>query len=278
MKLVQRVIDEFQKDGATCIRNCLTDQQLEDCYTAFKWNIENPSPANFTALNGTVLETHIDNCNYHAKDRLDALVKTLPFGEIFKQLWGSKHVWYFAEEVFAKEGGNSGRGLWHQDTSNLPWAGKHWGNAWITFQTIPKKNSLEIIRGSHKGPQYDGASFLNPEDPTDPLHGDGTWPRLPHIDKDLAEDPNSWDVLSWVIEPKDVVFLHPHALHGGASVDKKTPTRHTLVLRFFGDDATFRPLPMAKPRYARNGPYFIEHMSKLNEGDLFRASVFQQLI
>ncbi|MGN5477563.1 hypothetical protein ACTMU2_13740 [Cupriavidus basilensis] len=31
----------------------------------------------------------------------------------------------------------------------MPWAGRHWGNAWISFQKLPKKNSLEIVRGSH---------------------------------------------------------------------------------------------------------------------------------
>ncbi|MNZ62425.1 Phytanoyl-CoA dioxygenase (PhyH) [compost metagenome] len=180
--------------------------------------------------------------------------------------------------MFAKEGGKSGRGPWHQDTANLPWAGEHWGNAWITFHKIPKKNSLEIVRGSHRGIQYDGASFANAEDPTDPLYGDGSLPRLPHIDKDLAEDPNAWDVLSWPITPGDVVLLHPHSLHGGAAVDADCPDRHTLVLRFFGDYARFRCLPTSNPKYARNGVLFSEEMAKLNEGEPFRSPIFRQII
>jgi ectoine hydroxylase-related dioxygenase (phytanoyl-CoA dioxygenase family) len=269
--------EAFRNDGAVLVANCLDPAQLARCYEVFKWNVANPGPYHFRSLDGTSLQTHIDNANPVVKDKLDNLVATLPFGKVFQELWGSEHVWYFAEEVFAKEGGRSGRGPWHQDTANLPWAGRHWGNAWITFQSVPKKNSLEIVRGSHLGIQYDGASFSNAEDPTDPLYGDGTLPRLPHIDRDLAADPNAWDVLSWAVTPGDVVFLHPRSLHGGAAVDAGCPTRHTLVLRFFGDDATFRALPMSNPRYARNGPLFSEEMARLNEGEPFRSPVFRQI-
>ena len=141
----------------------------------------------------------------------------------------------------------------------------------------PKKNSLEIVRGSWKGIEYDGASFANADDPTEPLYGDGSLPRLPWINKDLEKDPNSWDLVSFEVNPGDVVFL-TRSLHGGAAVDAECPDRHTLVLRFFGDDATFRELPKSNPRYARNGVLFTDEMAKLNAGNAFRSPVFQQLV
>ncbi|MFV9454453.1 phytanoyl-CoA dioxygenase family protein [Rhodococcus sp. NM-2] len=268
----------FWEDGATVVRNFLNLEQLAELYEVFKWNVANPGPFVFRRLDGTSLQTHIDNANPAAKERLDELMTRLPFGEFFAELWDSEHVWYYAEEVFVKENGASGRGPFHQDTSNLPWAGPDWGNAWISFQHVPKKNSLEIVRGSWKGIEYDGASFANADDPTEPLYGDGSLPRLPWIDKDLEKDPNSWDLVSFEVNPGDVVFLHPRSLHGGAAVDADCPDRHTLVLRFFGDDATFRELPKSNPRYARNGVLFTDEMAKLNAGDAFRSQVFQQLV
>ncbi|SPS01637.1 phytanoyl-CoA dioxygenase family protein [Cupriavidus taiwanensis] len=270
--------EQFRNDGVTIFRNCLNEAQLAQCYDAFKWDMANPGPHVYKGgLIGTTLHTHIDIANPEAKSKLDDLAASLPFGQIFQELWGSKNVWYFAEEIFAKEGGKSGRGPWHQDTANLPWAGRHWGNAWISFQKLPKKNSLEIVRGSHLGIQYDGSSFDSADDPTDPLYGDGTYPRLPHIDNEVARDPNSWDIVSFDINPGDIVLLHPRSLHGGAQVDADCPKRHTLVLRFFGDDATFRELPTCNPKYARNGPLFQEEMAKLNQGDAFRSPVFRQV-
>lgn len=274
----ESVRQAFRNDGAVLIEDCLDEAQLAQCHEAFMWAVDNPGPYVFNRLDGTRLQTHIDNANPLAKDRLDELVSSLPFGELFADLWGSEHVWYFAEEIFLKQGGKSGRGPWHQDTANLPWAGRHWGNAWISFQSLPKQNSLEIVRGSHRGIQYDGASFSNPDDPTEPLYGDGTYPRLPDIEAERAVDPDAYDVISWSIDPGDVLVLHPRSLHGGAPVDAATPDRHTLVLRFFGDDATFRPLPEANPAYARNGFLFADEMAKLNEGDPFRSPIFRQLL
>lgn len=268
----------FREDGATVVRDLLSPEQLTELHEVFNWNVANPGPYVFNKLDGTTLQTHIDNANPNAKDKLDDLVARFPFGDLYAELWGSEHVWYFAEEVFFKDGGVSGRGPWHQDTANLPWAGSHWGNAWVSFQHIPKKNSLEIIRSSHTGPEYDGASFANPDDPTDRLHGEASGlPRLPYIDRDRAEDPSSWDVMSWEINPGDIVALHPRSLHGGAPVDAETPTRHTLVLRFFGDDATFRYLPDTNPNYGRYGVLFREEMEKLSPGDPFRSPIFRQI-
>ncbi|MET9297129.1 phytanoyl-CoA dioxygenase family protein [Streptomyces sp. NPDC003077] len=268
----------WRADGAVLMKGCLDPVQLARCREAFDWAVGHPGPNASRMFDGTGQQSHVDNANPLAKSRLDALVSSLPFGRLFADLWGSEHVWYFAEEIFLKAGGRGGRTAWHQDTAYLPWAGEHWANAWISFQALPKANSLEIIRGSHHGIQYDGTTFANPEDPTEPLHGDGVLPRLPDIDAELARDPDAYEVLSWATEPGDVVVLHPRALHGGAHVDAACPDRHTLVLRFFGDDATFRPLPESNKHFARNGALFVEEMAKLRPGEPFRSPLFRRLL
>ncbi|MFI7103475.1 phytanoyl-CoA dioxygenase family protein [Streptomyces sp. NPDC050161] len=274
----ESVREAFRNDGATLLKDCLDEGQLAQCREAFDWAVANPGPHASSMFDGSEQRSVVDNANPLAKDRLDALVSRLPFGRIFADLWGSEHVWYFAEEIFLKAGGRGARSSWHQDTAYLPWAGEHWANAWISFQPLPQRNSLEIVRGSHHGIQYDGTTFANPDDPTEPLHGHGILPRLPNIDAERAADPDAYDVLSWATEPGDVVTLHPRSLHGGAGVDAACPERHTLVLRFFGDDATFRPLPDVNEHYARNGVLFTEEMAKLNPGDPFRSPLFRQLV
>jgi hypothetical protein len=270
----------FLDDGAILIKGVLNKEQLARCRAAFDWAVENPGPKAFRVFNGTDQQAHNDNANPLAKARLDELQSSLPFGWLFADLWGSKHVWYYAEEVFLKAGGKGSRTPWHQDTSYLPWDGKHWGNTWISFEAVPKQNSLEIVRGSHRGTLYDGTTFLDPNDPTQPLHGAKSGlPRLPDIEAERKLDPNAYDVLSWATEPGDVVVIHPGVLHGGAPVDPAFPERHTLVFRFFGDDATFRALPdHSDAGYARNGILFEEEMAKLNTGDSFRLPIFRQLV
>jgi hypothetical protein len=62
-------------------------------------------------------------------------------------------------------------------------------------------------------------------------------------------------------------------------VDANFRDRHTIVFRFFGDDATFYPLPAVSraPGFARNGMLFREEMAKLEPGEPFRSPVFQQV-
>ena len=177
-----------------------------------------------------------------------------------------------------KKGGVGGRSPWHQDTSYLPWDGDHWANAWISFEAVPKANSLEIVRGSHRGVLHDGTDFRDANDPTAPLHGGGALPRLHDIEAERKINPDSYDVLSWATEPGDVVILHPGNLHGGGLVDEEFTERHTLVLRFFGDDATFRSLPThSDSGYTTAGFLFVEHLKNLEDGDPFRAPCFTQL-
>ena len=269
----------FLDEGAVLIKGVLNGEQLAQCRAAFDWALDNHGPNAFRIFDGTKQQAHNDNANPLAKARLDELVSSLPFGRLFADLWGSKHVWYFAEEVFLKAGGLGSRTPWHQDTSYLPWAGRHWGNAWISFEAVPKQNALEIIRGSHRGARYDGTTFLDPNDPTQPLHGGGALPRLPDIEAQRKLDPNVYDIRSWATEPGDVVVFLPGALHGGAPVDPAFPERHTLVFRFFGDDATFRPLPdHSDAGFGSGGILFVEEMAALKAGDHLRSPSFRQLV
>jgi len=268
----------FARDGAVLIEGFLDAGQLSRCRAAYDWSVANPGPNAQTLFRGTDQEHHVDNANPRAADRLKTLVKSIPFGDLFAELWGSRNVWYFAEEVFLKAGARGGRTPWHQDTSYMPWGGAHWANAWIAFEAVPRANALEIVRGSHRGVRYDGSDFQDPDDPTAPLHGGDALPRLPDIEAERARNPDAYDVLSWASRPGDVVVLHPGALHGGAPVGAAFPDRHTLVLRFFGDDSRFRALPgKSLAGYEAAGTLFLDEINHLREGDLFRAPCFEQL-
>jgi ectoine hydroxylase-related dioxygenase (phytanoyl-CoA dioxygenase family) len=270
--------EAFRADGAVLLEGVLDAEQLAKCRAVFDWGFTHPGPYATVLFKGTEHRTHNENANPNLVERCNALVKALPFGDLFSALWGSQHVWYYAEELFAKEGGQAGRSPWHQDTSYLPWGGEHWANAWISFEAIPKRNALEVVRGSHHGTLYDGTTFKKPDDPTDPLHGYDQLPRLPDIEAIRNKDPSAFDIISWASRPGDVLILHPGCLHGGAPVDAGCPNRHTLVLRFFGDDAVFRALPsQSRSGYTPAGVLHLEHIAHLKEGDPYRSPFFVQL-
>jgi hypothetical protein len=103
-------------------------------------------------------------------------------------------------------------------------------------------------------------------------------PRLPNIEVIRRQNPDAFDILSWATRPGDVVVVNPGALHGGAPVDAECPARHTLVLRFFGDDATYRPLPgKSRSGFTPEGLCLTEHVAHLKAGDPYRSPYFLQL-
>ena len=111
-------------------------------------------------------------------------------------------------------------------------------------------------------------------DRTDPLHKGSEFERLPDIRADLARDPSSWDVATYDIEPGDVLFFHPYALHGGGPTDEQTPNRHTMVLRFFGEDAVYSPLPHTN---FNNGGGMWSFLESVEPGAPFRSKKYYQL-
>jgi ectoine hydroxylase-related dioxygenase (phytanoyl-CoA dioxygenase family) len=268
----------LHEDGAIKVEKLLDATLLAKCRSNYDLSVANPGPYAFNIFDGTEHQTRNDNANPAATERYKELVRTGPFADFLAELWGSKHVWYFAEEIFGKEGGRVGRSPWHQDTSYLPWAGEHFVNCWISFEPLRKANSIEIVRGSHHGVLHDGTTFTDPNDPTKPLHGGDALPRLPDIEAERKANPNAWNILSWPVETGDVIMFHPASLHGGAPLDANCPNRHTLVLRFFGDDARFRSLPKnSVSGYTESGVLFQSELAHLRDGDRFRATCFEQL-
>ena len=234
----------YVDDGIFVAKQLLTPEQFEKAKSCYGHARANPGQNALTAFGGTEHEHFVDNTHPECWDfGLRDLVADAGFADYLAELWGSEHVWYFGDEYFAKEGGRVSHTPWHQDHSAFPVAGMHWANMWISFERLPARNSIAVVRGSHRGKLYNGTTYDDVHDMTKPLYPDSDLERLPDIEADLERDPDSWDVVSFDTEPGDVVVLHPYCLHGRAPIDARTPNRHTLVLRFFGDDVTYSPLP-----------------------------------
>ena len=192
------------------------------------------------------------------------LLEHSPLADIAIELWGMGEVWFLYEQVFKKERGTSRRTPWHQDSPYLAIEGEQLAVLWISFEPLSEVESLELVRGSHRGPMYDGSRF-DPTDDTAPIYG--SLPRLP----DIEADRGAWDIVSYPIEPGDIVAFHPMTLHGGAPASAQCPERRTLSLRFFGDDAVYRRRP------GPCGPRVEGLHEALSDGDPFRFPSFYRL-
>jgi ectoine hydroxylase-related dioxygenase (phytanoyl-CoA dioxygenase family) len=185
-----------------------------------------------------------------------------PLTAVIADLWRAPEVWFMYEQVFLKEGGEARRTPWHQDSSYLTVAGDHLAVAWITFDPVSAADSLEFVRGSHRGVLYNGSRFELGDD-TAPLHPDSPMPRLP----DIEAHREDFDIVSFPVEPGDVVLFHPAMLHGGAPTHPGR-RRRTLTLRYFGADAVYDERP------GRAGPRVDGFHKGKRSGDPFRAPDF----
>ena len=258
--------NEFRDNGVVFIGGALDRDTMRMAEDAYKWSLAHPSPGagKFQGKEDAAAIFYQDLANPKALPAYRAMLEKSPIADIAADLWVAPDVWFMYEQVFLKEGGESRRTPWHQDSSYLAVDGDDLAVAWISFDAVAQADSLEFVRGSHRGVLYNGSSFALDDD-TAPLHAGDALPRLPDIEAERAR----FDIVAYGVEPGDVVLFHPKMLHGGAPTHPGG-RRRTLTLRYFGRDCRYdaRPGP-AGPRLSPG--------HGLKNGDLLRDPSFLKL-
>jgi ectoine hydroxylase-related dioxygenase (phytanoyl-CoA dioxygenase family) len=258
--------EAYARDGVVHIPGALDAEALAAAEAAWAWSVANPGPlASNIRTRGSDATFYQDLYNPNVLTGYRAMLEASPVTKIVADLWGRGPVWFMYEQVFLKEGGEARRTPWHQDSSYLAIAGDDLAVAWITFDRASKADSLEFVKGSHRGRLYNGSRF-DLDDDTLPTHPNSSLPLLP----DIEGDRRRWDIVSWAVEPGDLIVFHPKMLHGGAPTHPGA-RRRTLTLRYFGEDAVY------DPREGGAGPRVEGFHQRMQAGDPFRDPAFLQL-
>ena len=228
---------DCRRDGAVLVERLLDDRTLALAEDAFRWSLAHPGPAASRPFDGIDGAFYQDLCNPEAprNEHYQALLRGSPLAELVVGIWDEPQIWFMYEQVFLKEGGENRRTPWHQDAPYLSVEGDHLAVVWISFDHVDKADSLEFVRGSHRSTLYNTSAF-DASDETAPIY-EGL-PRLP----DIEADRSRFDIISWEVNPGDVLVFHPAMLHGGAPTHAGV-RRRTLTLRFFGRDAVYVSRP-----------------------------------
>lgn len=235
--------DTLDRDGVVRIPGGFSATDMDCVDAAFAHTLAHPGPGagkRYTDQPGTFFET----TGYSPQAApYQAVFEQTPVAALVAGLYGGRPAWYLGEQLFLKEGDQVRRTPWHQDLSYLNFRGGSLLAVWITLADLPKAACLEFVRGSHRGPLYNGASYIDPDDDTHPLYPDSAMPRLPPIERERAR----WDILSWDLARGDLLVFHLATLHGGGGTLPGV-SRRSLTLRFFSDDAVWSdPLPAPDP-------------------------------
>jgi hypothetical protein len=257
--------ETWRRDGVVLLPQALGPKALAEALDAWRWSVDHPGPGASNFASPQTATFYQDLYNPRCLEGYTAMLKASPLPAVIAELWGTPEVWFMYEQVFLKEGGEARRTPWHQDSSYLAVGGDDLAVAWITFEAMPAADSLEFVRGSHRGALYNGSRFELGDD-TAPLWPGDALPRLP----DIEADRSAWDILAYPVEPGDVVLFHPAMLHGGAPT-RPGMRRRTLTLRFFGRGAVYEPRP------GPAGPRIEGFHGTMNVGDPFRHPGFLKL-
>ena len=257
--------ETYARDGVVLLPRALDPKSLAEALIAWEWSLANPGPGASRIASHSDATFYQDLYNPRCLEGYTAMLQASPLPALITEIWGDPDIWFMYEQVFLKEGGEARRTPWHQDSAYLTIAGSHLAVAWITFEAVSAADSLEFVRGSHKGVLYNGSSFKLGDD-TAPLHAGDAMPRLP----DIEANRGAYDIVAFPVEPGDVVLFHPAMLHGGAPTHPGA-RRRTLTLRFFGADAFYdqRPGPA--------GPRVDGLHGAMRHGDPFRHPSFLRL-
>jgi len=257
--------ETYARDGVVFLPRVLNAPALADAQAAYDWSLAHPGPGASRIPQTTTSTFYQDLYNPDCLSGYRAMLQASPIPALVADLWGTPDVWFMYEQVFLKEGGDTRRTPWHQDSSYLAVAGQDLAVAWITFDAVSADQSLEFVRGSHKGRLYNTSRF-DLTDETIPIQPRATQAPLPDIEADRA----AWDIVSWAVEPGDLIVFHPAMLHGGAATGPGQ-RRRTLTLRFFGDRAVY------DAREGPTGPRVAGFHERMAQGAPFRDPSFLKL-
>src|SRR6185437_11895264 len=119
----------FRDDGVVVLRGALDDAALADALAAYEWSLAHPGP-------------------------------------------GASRIRQHGDALFYQDLYNPGCTQAYRamlERSPLTRIGADLAVAWISFDAVAQQDSLEFVRGSHRGVLYNGSSFALDDD-TAPLH------------------------------------------------------------------------------------------------------------
>src|SRR5579885_505828 len=234
--VTQEHIDAYQRDGAVCLRQLLSPDEITVLRQGIDENLKNPSPNAKIASKpndpGWFIE---DFCNWQSNSFYKRFIHDSPISIVAGLLMQSRISRLYHDHMLVKEPGTRQVTPWHQDQPYYNIEGWQNCSLWIPVDPVARSSTLEFVAGSHRGPWLIPRSFMDNQAKWFP---EGSLNDLP----DIESARENYPIIGWEIDPGDVVCFHMLTLHaaGGAGNHCR---RRVFSVRFLGDDITHAPRP-----------------------------------
>jgi ectoine hydroxylase-related dioxygenase (phytanoyl-CoA dioxygenase family) len=228
-----QLVEQFAEDGVVCVRNVLTEEQIESARNAIEEVQTQPSSlAQVASAADDPGEFFEDFCRWSDVSSIEELARNSAVPEIAGQLLQTPQVRLYHDHVLVKEGKTRQRTPWHQDQPYYNVDGRG-VSAWIPVDPVPEAGCLEVVAGTHRGPWLMPRTFLTGEAKWFP---EGALLEMPDIEADRSAFP----IRRYELKPGDAIFFDFLSVHGapGFPFDGR---RRVLSLRYLSDQARHAP-------------------------------------
>jgi len=227
-------VDNFQRDGAVCLRKLFSTEEIALLCRGIDANLVRPSVRAKTASGpddpGRFVE---DFCNWQENEHYRRFIFETRLAQAAGQLMQSRVARLYHDHMLTKEPGTRQRTPWHQDQPYYNIDGRQNCSFWIAVDAVSRPSTLEFVAGSHLGPWLMPRSFMDSQARWFP---EGSLANLP----DIESHRENYRILGWEIEPGDAVCFHMLTLHASGGVEAGR-RRRVFSVRFLGDDITHAP-------------------------------------
>ena len=252
-------IEVFHRDGAVMLEGVLAPEWvdlmargLEECFA------ERDHQSSEIVSQGAVLRA--DHLLATRSSSIRRFVHESPVGGLVGSVLDSP-VRFYIDQMFFRRSGVMAPTPWHQDIGYHNVEGEDLVRAWASPDPVPRRGSLEVVRGSHRwNVTYRPMVGRDPDmsDEENALRmalarkrgvyekgGEDFTYRKVVMDKSLPPTPDvlgnrdSFDVVGWDCKPGDVILFHGNLLHGTADGVTLERDRRAYAAFFAGPKARY---------------------------------------
>ena len=265
-------IAQYQRDGALLIKGVLSEAELhmlergvEEAHTA--------PGTRFTKVQSpegqgeTLLEMFP---SLHCPSLQD-LLRTSVVPEIAGRLMGSPSAQLILDQTFYKEQGFINPTPWHQDTPFLRVRGNDMVRIWLTCDISPRDLTVQVVRGSHRwNVVYDTSTAQSARVVTTGEGKEFTFEGIGNeaapVVPDVTQYRESFDILSWDVEPGDALVFNGNVLHGADGRLNHPTKRRAFTSMWGGPELRYhQPTGNATPTLAEINGFSVPNGARIGD-------------
>jgi ectoine hydroxylase-related dioxygenase (phytanoyl-CoA dioxygenase family) len=236
-------IETFHQNGVVLLKSIFDVDWIELLNQGLDQNYHNPTQRARTWDRDTDGRTMFwDSQAWQGIKEYQKFIFNSPAAELAGKLMRAKNINFFFDAVFMRSPGSQFSTPWHQDEPYWSVEGYDTCTIWMPLVPVRKESALAYVPGSHLSNKiFDQYNFgdLNPDGKVDvdQVNFSGIAEEsVPNIDA----DPESYNVMSWDMEPGDCVVFNSRILHGGSGKLNQDQDLRVFTSKWIGDDVRIK--------------------------------------